>query len=186
VSKATANIRSVASSAVSNVGSSGASSGAHMKGQLVLRRATAADVADIAALVNEYAAEEIMLPRTVAQVALALDDYVVATDAHGRLLACGALREYSPSLAELVSLAVAREAHGRGLGRHIVAHVERLAVQRGFVSVFAHTLNPSFFEAVGYTAVARDRYPEKRARAHTACFERAVDQAPVARWAVAA
>jgi amino-acid N-acetyltransferase len=167
-------------------GTAGARVGAHMKGQLVLRRATAADVADIAELVNEYAAAEIMLPRTEAQVALALDDYVVATDAHGRLLACGALREYSPSLAELVSLAVARSAHGRGLGRHVVAQVERLAVQRGFSSVFAHTLNPSFFEAVGYTEVPRDLYPEKRARPHTACFERSLAQAPAERWAVAA
>jgi amino-acid N-acetyltransferase len=160
--------------------------GAHMKGQLVLRRATAADVSDIVELVNEYAAEDIMLPRTEAQVALALDDYVVATDAHGRLLACGALREYSPSLAELVSLAVAREAHGRGLGRFIVAQVERLALQRGFTRVFAHTLNPSFFEAVGYTDVPRDLYPEKRARPHTTCFERTLTHARAERWAVAA
>jgi amino-acid N-acetyltransferase len=158
--------------------------GAH--GRLVLRRATAADVSDIALLVNEYAAEEIMLPRTEAQVALSVQDYVVATDAHGRLLACGALREYSPSLAELVSLAVAREAHGRGLGRLIVAQVERLAAQRGFTSVFAHTLNPTFFEAVGYREVPRDLYPEKRARPHTTCFERALTQAPARRWAVAA
>ena len=160
--------------------------GAHMKGRLVLRRATVADVSDIALLVNEYAAEEIMLPRTEAQIALAVQDYVVATDAHGRLLACGALREYSPSLAELVSLAVAREAHGRGLGRLIVAQVERLAIQRGFTSVFAHTLNPTFFEAVGYREVARDLYPEKRARPHTTCFERALAQVPAERWAVAA
>jgi amino-acid N-acetyltransferase len=151
-----------------------ARSGAQMKGQLVLRRARAADVADITALVNEYAAEEIMLPRSAAQVALAIDDYVVATDAHGRLLACGALREYSPSLAELVSLATAREAHGRGLGRLIVAAVERLAVARGFTSLFAHTLAPSFFAAVGYVEVDRGVYPEKRARPHTTCLRRAL------------
>jgi amino-acid N-acetyltransferase len=143
-------------------------------------------VADIAALVNAYAAEEILLPRTAAQVALAIDDYVVATDAHGRLLACGALREYSPSLAELVSLAVAREAHGRGLGRLVVAHVERLALQRGFTTIFAHTLNPSFFEAVGYEAMDRELFPEKRARPHTLCFSRALAAQPAEPWAVAA
>ena len=139
---------------------------------LVVRRAVPADAWPIAALVNGYAAEDVMLPRTPEQVLAAVDDYVVATDAHGRLLACAALREYSPSLAELVSLAVAREAHGRGLGRVMVAEVERLAVKRGFASVFAHTLSPCFFEAVGYAAVERTRFPEKRARPHTSCMHR--------------
>jgi amino-acid N-acetyltransferase len=116
-----------------------------------------------------------MLPRTPEQVLLAVDDYVVATDAHGRLLACAALREYSPSLAELVSLAVAREAHGRGLGRVMVAEVERLAAKRGFASVFAHTLSACFFEAVGYAPAERSAFPEKRARPHTTCVHRRLD-----------
>src|SRR5918993_4652730 len=122
-----------------------------MASDVVVRKACVADVGEISALVNGYAAEDVMLPRTPEQVLLAVDDYVVATDAHGRLLACAALREYSPSLAELVSVAVAREAHGRGLGRVVVSAVERLAVKRGFGTIFAHTLSPCFFEAVGYT-----------------------------------
>jgi amino-acid N-acetyltransferase len=145
-----------------------------MRWQTTVRRARLADVGSISALVNGFAAEDVMLPRTPEQVALALDDYVVATDAHGRVLACGALREYSPSLAELVSLAVAREAHGRGLGRLIVAAVERLAVARGFTSIFAHTLTPAFFENVGYDEVDRRLYPEKCARPHTTCLRRAL------------
>lgn len=143
-------------------------------GAVVTRKAAAADVWEIAALVNGYAAEDVMLPRSREQVLLALDDYVVATDAHGRLLACAALKEYSPSLAELVSLAVAREAHGLGLGRVVVAEVEQLAAKRGHESVFAHTLSPCFFEAVGYAVVDRGRYPEKHGRPHTACVERAL------------
>jgi amino-acid N-acetyltransferase len=152
----------------------------------VVRRATAADAAAIAALVNGFAAEDVMLPRTAEQVLLEVDSYVVATSAHGRLLACAALREYSPSLAELVSLAVAREAHGQGLGRVMVAAVERLAAKRGFDSVFAHTLSPCFFEAVGYAAVERSRFPEKRARPHTTCVHRTLAAAHRRRLRVAA
>ena len=143
-----------------------------MRWNATVRRARTADVGPIAALVNGFAAEDVMLPRTPEQVALALDDYVVATDAHGRLLACGALREYSPSVAELVSLAVAREAQGLGLGRLIVAEVERLALKRGFTSLFAHTVSPHFFEAVGYAAVDRTLFPEKCARPQTTCVRR--------------
>jgi amino-acid N-acetyltransferase len=140
--------------------------------QPFVRRARACDVDAIAALVNAWAAEDLLLPRTPGQIALMVDDYVVATDARGRLLACGALRAYSPSLAELVSLAVSRATHGRGLGRLVVAEVERLARVRGYESLFAHTLVPAFFESVGYERVDRAMYPEKSARAHTSCLRR--------------
>ena len=143
----------------------------------VALRAHAGDVEGIMALVNAFAAEELLLPRTAAQVLAAIDDYVVVRDARGRVLACAALREYSPSLAELVSVAVSREAHGRGLGRVVVAGVERLARKRGFDRIFAHTLAPEFFEAIGYVRVERALYPEKCARPHTFCFHRGL--APV-------
>ncbi len=147
------------------------------QGPPVARKAHGGDVEGIMALVNAFAAEELLLPRTAAQVLAAIDDYVVVRDARGRVLACAALREYSPSLAELVSVAVSRAAHGRGLGRVVVAGVERLAVKRGFDQVFAHTLAPEFFEAVGYVQADRALYPEKCARPHTLCFHRALGHA---------
>jgi amino-acid N-acetyltransferase len=143
----------------------------------VARKARVGDVEQIVSLVNGFAAEDIMLPRTAPQVRAAIDDYVVVRDARGRVLACAALREYSPSLAELVSVAVAREAHGRGLGSIVVAEVERLAAKRGFDGVFAHTLSPGFFGANGYVAVRREHFPEKVARPTTSCVWKALDGA---------
>ena len=143
----------------------------------VARKAHAGDVEAIAALVNGFAAEDIMLPRTPEQVLSSVDSYVVVRDVRGRVLACAALREYSPSLAELVSVAVAREAHGQGLGSVVVAAVERLAVKRGFDSVFAHTLSPAFFEVNGYVVVDRALFPEKRARPTTSCMWKALPAA---------
>lgn len=140
---------------------------------ITLRPARAADVPGVVALIAGYAAEKIMLPRTPESVLLALDDFVVVADARGTVLGCGALREYSPSLAELSSLAVAREAHGRGLGRRIVAHLERLARTRQVGELFALTLTPEFFGAVGYAVVDRARYPEKIRRDCLGCARRA-------------
>jgi amino-acid N-acetyltransferase len=150
-------------------------------GPVAVRRATPADVAGVVALVAEWAEEGLLLPRSAADVAAALDDYVVAADARGRVLACAAVREYSPSLAEVVSVAVARAAHGRGLGRRAVRAAEALARLRGHAAVFAHTLQPDFFEALGYECVDRGLYPEKRARPQTRCFRRplAAEAAPV-------
>ena len=143
-------------------------------GPIAVRRAAPADVAGVVALVAEWAAEGLLLARSAADVAAALDDYVVAADARGRVLACAAVREYSPSLAEVVSVAVARAAHGRGLGRRVVRAAEALARVRGHAAVFAHTLQPDFFGALGYECVDRALYPEKQARAHTSCFRRAL------------
>ncbi len=142
--------------------------------QIAVRRARLADVGGIVALVGEWAAESLLLPRTAAQVARAVDDYCVAVDVRGRVLACAAVREYSPSLAELVSVAVSRAAHGRGLGRLVVHAAESLAAVRGHAAVFAHTLQPEFFAALGYERADRAAYPEKRARPHTLCVRRAL------------
>ncbi len=136
------------------------------------RMARSTDVAAIASLVNGFAARAVMLPRSVESIALALDDFVVVADSRGGLLACGALKEYSPSLAEVASVAVSSEAHGRGLGRLVVSELESLARRRGIAELFALTLTPGFFESMGYGVVDRARYPEKIRRDCLACARR--------------
>lgn len=139
---------------------------------LLIRPAREVEAEAIASLNNSFAAEHLMLPRTPAQIALAIDDYRVAVDRRGRILACGALKEYSPSVAEVAAIAVAREAQGNGLGKEIVAAIESLAKKRGIRHVFALTLQPAFFEAIGYQRVDRSRYPEKIRRDCLACARR--------------
>ena len=128
---------------------------------VTLRKARLADVPAIVALVNGFADERVMLPRSESEIALALDDYVVAADRRGGVLACGALREYSPSVAEVSSIAVVRAAHRRGLGGGVVRAVEDLARKRGFEEVFLVTVTPEFFTTLGYAVVDRALYPEK-------------------------
>ncbi|MBI3566999.1 MAG: GNAT family N-acetyltransferase [Gemmatimonadetes bacterium] len=131
---------------------------------ITIRRAQLVDVLQLAALVNGYAAQRLLLPRTTEQVALALDNYVVAVDAGGRVLACAALEEYSPSVAEIASVAVDRAFQGHGLGSQVVAAAEQVARQRGFVQVFAMSLAERFFRALGYDTIPIEAYPEKMAR----------------------
>ncbi len=140
-----------------------------MTDHVAVRGAQTGDIAAIVALVNDYASDKVMLPITAERATLALDDFVVAVDVRGRVHACGGLKEYSPSLAEVASLAVARDAHGGGLGRQIVAELESLARMRGIDELFALTLNAGFFEAVGYTVTERTRFPEKIRRDCMGC-----------------
>ena len=113
-----------------------------------------------------------MLRRSPETISLAIDDYVVVQRVNGELLACGALKEYSPSVAEVAAIAVSTAAHGKGLGRAIVTAVEDLARKRGIYDVFALTLQPEFFAAIGYQRVDRARYPEKIRRDCLSCARR--------------
>jgi len=130
----------------------------------LVRRATRADAGQILELVSPYAAQGLMLPRTLDQIASRIDNYVVATDGTGRVLACAALEEYSPSLAEVSSVAVAPSQHGKGLGTQVVLGVERLARARDIDEVFALSLTDNFFLSLGYKPCTVSRYPEKLAR----------------------
>jgi N-acetylglutamate synthase-like GNAT family acetyltransferase len=139
---------------------------------LLVRRARPHDAPAISRLNNTFADEGQMLRRTPDMISLAIADYVVVENSAGELLACGALKEYSPSVAEVAAIAVSRAAHGKGLGRAIVNAVEDLARKRGIYDVFALTLQPEFFAAISYVRVDRARYPEKIRRDCLSCVRR--------------
>lgn len=143
-----------------------------MTTSVVIRHATFSEADAIARLNNFFAEQHLMLWRSQDMIALAIDDYVVAADGRGHILACGALKEYSPSVAEVSAIAVSPHAQGLGLGRRIVTAVERLAEKRGIPEVFALTLEPRFFERLGYVRVDRARYPEKIRRDCIGCARR--------------
>ena len=135
--------------------------------QTPARRAIRADAGQILELVTPYAAQGLMLPRTFDQIAARIDNYVVAMEAPGRVVACAALEEYSPSLAEVSSVAVAPAHQGKGLGSQVVLGVERLARARDIEELFALSLTDEFFLSLSYRPTTISRYPEKLARYDT-------------------
>ena len=132
--------------------------------QPTVRRAGISDVRAIWELVGGFAANGSMLARSQSEIAAKIDNYVVAAGPDGRVLACAALEEFSPSLAEVASVAVARSEHGRGLGTQVVLGVERLARARDIEELFAMSLTDNFFLSMGYETTTVSRYPEKLAR----------------------
>src|SRR4051812_42225025 len=139
---------------------------------VIIRRAQPRDAEAILRLIDVFAADALMLKRTPQMVELAVDDYVVGVNRLGEIVACGALKEYSPSVAEIAAIAVSRDVHGCGVGKAIVRAVEELALKRGTYDVFALTLQPDFFSAIGYLRVDRARYPEKIRRDCIGCARR--------------
>ncbi|MCS7220551.1 MAG: N-acetyltransferase [Anaerolineae bacterium] len=121
---------------------------------VIIRPARAEDVPAMAKLINGYAAQDLMLPRSEEQLLRHLPDFVVA-EAAGRIIGCAGLARLSPELAEIRSLAVAPEMQGRGVGRALVGFLLQAAREVGIVQVCALTLRPHFFEALGFQVVDR-------------------------------
>jgi len=80
--------------------------------RVVVRPARESEADAIARLNNFFADQHLMLRRTPEMIALAIDDYLVAVDERGAILGCGALKEYSPSVAEVAAIAATSATDG--------------------------------------------------------------------------
>jgi amino-acid N-acetyltransferase len=137
---------------------------------LMLRPARADDVDAMRELIDQYAAQDLMLSRSPEFLAEHIRDYVVAEDL--RFAGCCALAVLTHDLAEIRSLAVRPETSGRGVGKALVDACVEQARRLGVRRVFALTLVPEFFERCGFTLTSLGRLPEKSAAECPVCPKR--------------
>ena len=126
----------------------------------IVRKAAMADIPSILAMINGYAANGIMLPRTEFELSEFIRDFTVIYD-EDRLIGCAALHFYGPTIAELRSLAVDASAKGTGAGRLLMQAIDAEANAFGLQSLFAFTYVPDFFAKMGYSLVDRNELPLK-------------------------
>ena len=127
---------------------------------IIIRLAEAQDVLPIVDLVNRFAEQNVMLPRTEDSVHHTLADWlVVVAENPGPdtppILGCGALVALNDTLAEVRSLAIHESQQGKGLGGYIVTQLVQMARLRGFHQVCALTLRAQFFVRLGFEPVDR-------------------------------
>ena len=125
-----------------------------------IRKARIGDIHAVLALINDYAGQGIMLPRTEFEMSEAIRDFTVVT-LGPELLGCGALHFYSPSVGEIRSLAVHEQAKTHGVGRKIVEALVLEAQAYELDAVFAFTYVDGFFHKVGFHEVERGLLPLK-------------------------
>jgi amino-acid N-acetyltransferase len=125
-----------------------------------IRKAAMRDIAPLLALINGYAARGIMLPRTEFEISENIRDFSVAIST-GKLVGCGALHFYSPSVGEVRSLAVEDCAKTHGVGRRMVEWLMAEARAYTLDAVFAFTYVPQFFHKMGFEEVERGILPLK-------------------------
>lgn len=133
-----------------------------------LRKAEERDVPALLALINGYAARDLLLRRTEASLRARLSDFTVA-ERGGELVGGGALTELGPGLGEVRSLAVREDCSGHGVGRKIVETLMAEARERGFAELLALTRRVSFFERLGFSVTRRERFLDKLATDCQAC-----------------
>ena len=129
--------------------------------EITVRTARIADMRQVEALVNGFARDNLMLPKTYDQLARLFREFVVAVDPEERVVGCGALRVYSDELAEIASLAVDESVHGAGIGRRLVERLLEEGRGLGLRTVFALTLQEAFFHRLDFRTVPRDNFPGK-------------------------
>jgi amino-acid N-acetyltransferase len=125
-----------------------------------LRKAKIDDIASIHALVNHYAEQDVMLPRSLNEIYENIRDYWVFID-KGRVCGCAALHVSWENLAEIKSLAVEERLHRRGIGAALVGQCLDEALSLGVKTAFALTYVPEFFQALGFRKVPKEKLPHK-------------------------
>ena len=125
-----------------------------------LRKATFGDVEAIHKLVNDYAQQGVMLPRSRNSIYETLRDVILAEE-EGQLVGVGSLHLSWDALAEVRALAIAPDFQRQGIGRQIV---EALLVEGralGVKTFFTLTYQPEFFGTLGFSEVTKEELPQK-------------------------
>ena len=128
-----------------------------------IRKATIKDVEACHEILNYYAGEGVLLPRSLSELYIHLRDYfVLEDDDHGQMIKglCG-LGICWENLAEIKSLAVSVDKQGKGLGSELVEKCLIEAAYFGLKRVFTLTYVPEFFIKQGFVEVEKSVLPHK-------------------------
>lgn len=118
-----------------------------------MRAARTADVRGIHALLDPFVQRRILLGKDIVVLFESVQQFVVAEDASGALVGCGALHVMWEDLGEIRTLIVADAWLQRGVGREIVEALEDHARALGLTRLFCLTFEVDFFTRRGFAPI---------------------------------
>ncbi|QJD83671.1 N-acetyltransferase [Cohnella herbarum] len=127
---------------------------------IVCRKALLEDVDALFELIQGYAANGIMLPRSREALTRQIDTFLVAQDGD-RLIGCGSLFRLGSDLVEIRSLGIVDGYKGQGIGSRLVDALMEEAKLQGIPKVMALTYESAFFQKNGFHIVEKEIFPEK-------------------------
>jgi amino-acid N-acetyltransferase len=119
---------------------------------LVVRAAKTGDVKKIRKIVDAYTDERRLLFKATVTLFEAVQEFVVA-ELDGEVVGCGALHVLWEDLAEVRTVAVLEEMHGKGIGNQIMVKILENAKDIGVKKVFCLTFETKFFGAHGFQEI---------------------------------
>ncbi|MCB4757590.1 MAG: N-acetyltransferase [Elusimicrobia bacterium] len=125
-----------------------------------IRRAKITDVRALHKLLNSFAAEKELLPRSITELYENLQQFHVADD-RGRVVGCCSLAVQWDNLAEIKALAVATAYQGQGLGKKLLLACLKDAESLDITRIFTLTMKDGFFKKFGFRRVVKNHLPHK-------------------------
>lgn len=126
----------------------------------MIRKAVIGDVKQIQQMINAFARDDQMLPRSLNELYENIRDFWVFEE-RKKIIGCAALHVSWDDLAEIKSVAVARLRHGSGIGRRLVSACIKEARQIGARRVFVLTYQPGYFQKFGFRKIRHASLPHK-------------------------
>ena len=126
----------------------------------MIRKADVEDIKYIQELINFYAKNDQMLPRSLNELYENIRDFFVY-EKDGKILGCAALHVAWEDLAEIKSLAVLESKQKQKIGSLLINAVFEDAKKLKVKRIFALTYVPSFFEKFGFRKIAHSKLPHK-------------------------
>ena len=126
----------------------------------MIRKAKIKDIKDIQELIGVFAKLDVMLPRSLNELYENIRDFWVYED-KGKIFGCAALHISWDDLAEIKSLAVAKQSQGKGLGLDLVSACLAEAQVMGAKKIFVLTYKPEFFKKLGFKKIKHEALPHK-------------------------
>lgn len=129
-----------------------------------IRQARVGDVHGMSALINQYAAANVMLARGPQYLYQHIQDYFVVTapnasDSSETVIGCGSVHVHWADLAEIRSVAVHPDCQSRGIGESLVSALVDRCKALGIPRVFVFTLVNDFFRGCGFQEFNREQLP---------------------------
>jgi len=126
----------------------------------MIRKAKIDEVKEIQKLINFYAEQGLMLPRSLNELYDNLRDFFVY-EKKGEILGTCALHIWWEDLAEIRSLAVEKTMQRKGIGSKLVKEALKEAKSLNIKRVFALSFQPEFFEKLGFKKIDKAQLPQK-------------------------
>lgn len=128
----------------------------------MIRKANISDVKAIHSFLSEYGNDGELLARPLSELYDHVRDFFVYEDPESnKVVGCGSLQFCWEDLAEVRSLAVHRDFHGKGVGTKLVEAALSEAVSFGIKKVFTLTYRPDFFKGFDFSIIDRSELPLK-------------------------